>query len=109
AVALYRQCDRPLDLGVSLVRLARALTSLGRFDRPAAALAEALPLLEADPVPRALAFYFAAAGYLKLMKEDAAGALSDYQTVSRLFREARDEVNVAETLTNVADIQWALG
>ena len=109
AVDLYRQCNRPLDLGVSLARLAHALVNLGQFERAAAALAEALPVLERHGLPKPLALYFGAAGYLKLMKGDAAGALSDFERVSGLFREAQDELNVAETLKNVADIKWTLG
>jgi tetratricopeptide (TPR) repeat protein len=109
AVDLYRQCDRALDLGVSLARLAHALVNMGRFERAAAALAEALPLLERHRLPKALALYLGAAGYLKLMTGDTAGALSDFQRVSGLFREAQDELNVAETLKNVADIKWTLG
>jgi predicted ATPase len=109
AVDLYRMCDRPRDLGISLARLAHALVNLGRLGRARTALAEALPLLEADPLPKALGIYSGAAGYLELMRGDPTGALKHFENASAQFREAQDEPNVVETLANLADIQWQLG
>jgi predicted ATPase len=109
AVDLYRRCRRPLDLGISLTRLAHALAGVGRLDHATAALAEAIPLLEADRLPKALAVYSGAAGYLEAMKGDAGGALRHYEKAAALFREAQDEPSAIETLGNLADLQWQLG
>ena len=109
AVALYRMCDRPRDLGISLARLAHALVNLGQLERAATALTEALPLLEIDRLPKALGIYSGATGYLELMRGDATGALRHFEEASARFREAHDEPNVVETLNNLADIQWQLG
>ena len=109
AVDLYRICDRPQDLGISLARVAHALANLGRLERAAAALAEALPLLEIDHLPKALGIYSGACGYLAVMNGNPTGALKHFERASTLFREAQDEPNVVETLINVADIQWQLG
>jgi tetratricopeptide (TPR) repeat protein len=43
------------------------------------------------------------------MMGDAMGALSDYERVSALFREAGDELGVVETISNLAGIRWQLG
>jgi predicted ATPase/DNA-binding winged helix-turn-helix (wHTH) protein len=109
AVALYRKCARPRDLGVSLARLAHALVNLGRLGQAATALAEALPLLEADDNPKALGIFSGAAGYLAFMRGDATDALKHFERASARFREAQDEPNVVETLINIADIRWQLG
>jgi predicted ATPase/DNA-binding winged helix-turn-helix (wHTH) protein len=109
AVGLYRQCARSRELGISLTRLAHALVNLGRLDGATDALAEALPLLQADSTPKALAIYSGAAGYLAYMRGDARDALRHFERASTRFREAQDEPSVVETLVNVADIRWELG
>jgi len=109
AVDLYRMCDRPCDLGISLTRLAHALANLGQFERAATALAEALPLLEIERLPKALGIYSGACGYLRVMSGDPTGALKHFEQASARFRAAQDEPNVVETLINLADIQWQLG
>jgi predicted ATPase/DNA-binding winged helix-turn-helix (wHTH) protein len=109
AVDLYEHCNRPFELGLSNVRLAHVLVSMGRFDDAAAALAKARPLLERHRVPKLLAFHFGAAAYLKLMTSDAAGALSDFERASELFREAGDEFSVLLTVRHIGEIKWTLG
>jgi tetratricopeptide (TPR) repeat protein len=109
AADLYRRSHRPLDIGMSLTRLAHAMGSVGRIESAAAALAKALPLLEADRLPKALAIHAGAAGFLEAMKGDAGRALGHFERASTLFREAQDEPSVVETLGNLADLQWQLG
>src|SRR5207244_2948194 len=96
-------------LALSHERLAHALISGGRFEQAEAALAEALPLLERHGFAKPLGIYFGAAGYLKLMKGDAAAALRDFEKASVLFREAGNEFSFLETIGNIAEIKWALG
>jgi predicted ATPase/DNA-binding winged helix-turn-helix (wHTH) protein len=109
AVELYRRCNDPLELGVSLARLAHVQAQLGQRELAAATLAEARPLLEAGHLPKALAFYCGSAGYLEAMKGDAKSALKHFETASILFRQAHDEPSVNETLSNLADLHWQLG
>jgi tetratricopeptide (TPR) repeat protein len=109
AVDLYRKCDRPQDLGVSLTRLAHALVHMGRLERAASALSEALPLLEADRLPKALGIHSGATGYLEAMRGNASEALKHFERASALFREAHEEPSVIETLNNLAILQWELG
>jgi predicted ATPase/DNA-binding winged helix-turn-helix (wHTH) protein len=109
AAILYRECDQPLELALTNARLAHVLANGGWFERAKAALAEALPALEHQRLPKPLGMYFGAAGFLKVMTGDVAGALRDFETASALFREAGNEFGVVETISNVAQLKWALG
>jgi predicted ATPase/DNA-binding winged helix-turn-helix (wHTH) protein len=109
AVSLFRKLGRPLELGHSSVRLAHLLASAGRFEESAAALAEALPKIEHLGLPKLLAFYFGDSGFLAALRGDPVSARTNYQMALSLFREAGNESSVIESLSNLADISWALG
>ena len=109
AVGLYQKLDRPMELGHSNLRLAHLLATAGRFDESAAALAVALPRIEHLGLPKLLGFYFGNAGFLAALKGDPAAARTYYQQALSLFREAGNESSVVESISNLADISWALG
>lgn len=109
AVELYRQLGDGLGLGLSLSRLARALTHMGKLEEAETALAEALPLLEATGLPMALDFYFYNLAFLKNYAGDHLAARSNYERSLALNRAAGDEFAVLGALGNVANANWALG
>jgi len=109
AVDLYRQLGDRLGLGLSLARLARALTQMGKLDEAETALAEARPLLEATGQPMALDFYFYSLAFLKSHAGDHLAARANYERSLALNRAAGDEFAVLGAMANIANADWALG
>jgi tetratricopeptide (TPR) repeat protein len=109
AIELYLGLGDALGLGYSRVRLGGRLAVMGRFERAARALAEALPVLERAGVPKALASYFREFGFLKMLTGDAGSARTHFERALSLYRSAGAEHFALITLGNLADVSWALG
>jgi len=109
AAELYRRLGDPLGLGLSLARLGRVLTFMGRLEQAEAALSEAQPLLEGTGLPKALVFYFFNLAYLKSQSGDPLAARGYYEQTLALDRAVGDESAVLATLGNLANVTWALG
>ena len=109
AADLYRQLGDGLGLGLSLARLARALTHMGNLNEAEAALAEARLLLEATGMPTALDFYFYSLAFLKSHAGDHLAARTNYERSLALNRAVGDEFAVLGAMANIANADWALG
>lgn len=108
AVALYRQLDDPLGLGLSLMRLGRVLALMGKFEQSEATLTESRPLLEGAG-PKAVNYYHFNSGFLNNVKGDLVSARAHYECALKLAREARDDLGVLSTMGNLANVTWGLG
>jgi tetratricopeptide (TPR) repeat protein len=109
AVDLYRRLGDSAGLGLSLARLARALTHMGKLEEADAALAEARPLLEASGSPAMLDFYFYSLAFLKSHEGDHVAARTNYGRSLVLNRQLGDEFAVLGAMANIANADWALG
>ncbi|HWG34942.1 MAG TPA: tetratricopeptide repeat protein [Gemmatimonadaceae bacterium] len=109
AVELYREIADATGLGFSLVQLAAASVSSGRFERAAQSLAEAWPLLENARLPKPLARYFDTAGFLLRQTGDPVRAREHFERALKLFRNAGAEREALRMLGNLADLTWSLG
>ncbi len=109
AIERYRALGDASGLGFSLVQLALMLGITDRADEAAAALAEALPLLENAGTPRALARGYEITGFLKMRSGDPAGARVHYERALFLYRRIDVRREVVRMLGNLADLTWALG
>ena len=109
AVDLYRRLGDSPGLGLSLARLARALTHMGRLGEAEAALAEAWPLLEASGSPAILDFYFYSLAFLKSHEGDHVAARTNYARSLVLNRQLGDEFAVLGAMANIANADWAVG
>jgi predicted ATPase/DNA-binding winged helix-turn-helix (wHTH) protein len=109
AAALYRRTGDAPGLAEAMVRRARVLTMLGRYDEATALLAEALPAIRSASLPKALGFYYSNSGLLKVQTGDFAGARSDYNEALSLYRKVGAEVASLVTIGALADMTWALG
>jgi predicted ATPase/DNA-binding winged helix-turn-helix (wHTH) protein len=106
---LYRQLGDRLGLGLSLARLARALTYMGKFKEAEAALAEARPHLEASGLPMVLDFYFYSLAFLKSHAGEYRAARDNYERSLAINRTLGDEFAVLGAMANIANTDWALG
>jgi tetratricopeptide (TPR) repeat protein len=93
----------------TLVRLARVLAQMGRFDESASALTEAFPVIEHAGLPKILGFYFTNLGFLKMLKGDPAGARVQYEKALSLYRDGGVEFAMLGSLVNLAGMSWQLG
>ena len=109
AVALHRRAGDAFGLGYSLMRLASALAKTGRLDLAQRALDRARPLLAHSHVRAAMAPYFQAAGFVRKLSGDLAGAREDHEKSLSLYRSAGAERNAAQICGSLADTNWALG
>ncbi len=109
AIALYQRTGDVQGLGEAMVRRARALTILGRYEDATAALAEAFPVIRDTALPKALGFYFSGVGVLKVQTGDLAGARGAYDEALSLYQQAGAEFAALITLGNLADLTWTLG
>ncbi len=109
AIGLYRRLGDALGLSHSLIRLARVLAMMGRFNQSARLLTEAYPLMEGVGLKKLLGSYFHQDGFLKLMTGDLAGARMDYEKALSLYRHTGAELDAFGMLVNFADVTWALG
>jgi predicted ATPase/DNA-binding winged helix-turn-helix (wHTH) protein len=109
AIELYRVVGDTLGVAHALVDVSRELTIHGRYEDAAAALAGALPTLEAAGVPKLLAYYHSNLGLLELKKGDAASARTHYERAASIHRALGAERAALRALSTVADATWALG
>jgi tetratricopeptide (TPR) repeat protein len=91
------------------MRLANVLARTGKLDRAQQALDAARPLLSRTPMPGVMAPYFNAAGFVRKLAGDLAGAREHYEKSLSLFRSAGLERLAVEILGSLADTNWALG
>lgn len=109
AADLYRQLGDSANRGISLTRMARALTYMGKLEEAKSALVEARPLLEATASPGALDYYFYSLAFLNSHEGDHLAARTNYARSLALNRELGDEFAVLGAMANIANADWALG
>jgi predicted ATPase/DNA-binding winged helix-turn-helix (wHTH) protein len=109
AVALHRRAGDGFGTGYSLMRLANVLARTGRLNLAQQALDSARPLLERTSVPAVMAPYFHAAGFVRKVAGDLAGARTDYEKSIALLRSGGSERSAVEHCGSLADTNWALG
>ena len=109
AVVLHRRGGDAFGTGYSLMRLGGALARTGRLDLAQRALDAARPLLAHGPVPAAMAPYFHAAGFVRKLAGDLAGAREHYEKGLLIYRSARLEADATQLCGALADTNWALG
>jgi tetratricopeptide (TPR) repeat protein len=109
AVALHRRGGDAFGTGYSLMRLGGALARTGRLDLAHRALDAARPLLAHGPVPAAMAPYFHAAGFVRKLAGDLAGAREHYEKGLSIYRSAGLEGDATQLCGGLADTNWALG
>lgn len=109
AIALYGKLGDELGHSDALRRRARTLALMGRIDEGAALLDRIFPIVSKLGIPKAMAFYHADAGFLRMQAGDALGARRHYETALRLFREVGAEYSAFATLAALPDVTWALG
>ena len=105
----YHSRDDAFGRAHTLVRLARVLAQMGRFDESASALKEAFPVIERAGLPKILGVYFTNSAFLKMLKGDARGARAQYEKALSLFRDAGVEFAMLASLANLAGVNWQLG
>jgi tetratricopeptide (TPR) repeat protein len=91
------------------MRLGSALARTGRLDLAQRALDAARPLLAHGPVPAAMAPYFHAAGFVRKLAGDLAGAREHYEKGLSIYRSAGLEGDATQLCGGLADTNWALG
>jgi predicted ATPase/DNA-binding winged helix-turn-helix (wHTH) protein len=109
AVVLHRRAGDTFGTGYSLMRLANVSARTGRLDLAQQALDRARPLLARTPMPGVMAPYFNAAGFVRKLAGDLAGARTHYEKSLSLFRSAGAERLAVEICGSLADTNWALG
>ena len=109
ALVMFRRLGDAPMIGGTLVEKARIQIYMGRFPQAAAALDEALPLLDGKSSPAALAFYFENAAFLRVLTGDFPGAREFFSKALVLYGDIGYDANVLAMLLNLADMKWALG
>jgi predicted ATPase/DNA-binding winged helix-turn-helix (wHTH) protein len=109
AVALHRRGGDAFGTGYSLMRLGSALARTGRLDLAQRALDAARPLLAQGAVPAAMAPYFHAAGFVRKLSGDLAGAREHYEKGLSIYRSAGLQGDATQLCGALADTNWALG
>jgi predicted ATPase/DNA-binding winged helix-turn-helix (wHTH) protein len=109
AVALHHRAGDALGMGYSLMRLGSGLSRTGKLDLAQRALDRAQPLLAQSHVPGVMAPYFHAAGFVRKLAGDLAGARKHYEKGLSLYRSAGLERDAAQLCGTLADTNWALG
>lgn len=109
ALALPREQIDMVTLASLLRTYAGALEITGRANEASAALAEALPLAERSGLARLMSEVIATRASVRLPAGDARGARSDQEAALALCRSVGAERNTLNTLSNLADADWALG
>ena len=105
----YRRAGDALGCGLALMERAVALAFMGRFDQAASALADARPLLEGSELPKVVAMYHSASGFVATLKGQPDTARTHYQQALALYRRAKADSQALRTLINLAHVTWALG
>jgi predicted ATPase/DNA-binding winged helix-turn-helix (wHTH) protein len=108
AIDLYRSLGNVAGLGHSLVWLGRMFVLMGRFEQAAAVLAEAFPVVERSGLRRAIGFYHAQSGFLKMVTGDPL-ARTHLEKAFTLFRDTGAEDGSFAMLAVLADLSWTLG
>jgi predicted ATPase/DNA-binding winged helix-turn-helix (wHTH) protein len=109
AVALHRRAGDAFGTGYSLLRLGSGLARTGKLDLAQQTLDRARPLLARSSVPAVMAPYFHAAGFVRKVAGDLAGARTHYEKALSLYRSAGLERDAAQICGTLADTTWALG
>jgi len=109
AVDLHGRAGDTFGTGYSLMRLGGAYARTGRLDLAQQALDAARPLLARAAVPAAMATYFHAAGFVRKLAGDLAGARRSYEQSLALYRSAGSERDAVQICGNLADTNWGLG
>jgi len=109
AAALHRRAGDAFGTGYSLMRLGSGLARTGRLDLAQQALDRARPLLARSSVPAVMAPFFHAAGFVRKVAGDLAGARTHYEKGLSLYRSVGLERDAAQLCGTLADTNWALG
>lgn len=109
AADLYQRLGDSANRAISLTRMARAFTYMGKLEEAKSALAEARPLLEATASPAMLDYYFYSLAFLNSHEGDHLAARTNYARSLALNRELGDEFSVLGAMANIANADWALG
>ena len=109
AHTFYRSLDDAFGRAHTLVRLARVLTQMGRFDESASALTDAFRVIERAKLPKILGVYFTNSGFYKMLTGDPSGARVQYEKALALFRDSGVEFATLSSLANLAGVNWHLG
>jgi predicted ATPase/class 3 adenylate cyclase len=113
--AFERALDLPRDEVDTVTRAslyrsyAIALVLTGNTDEASAALAEAVTLAEDSGLPRLISEIITTRASIRLPAGDLQGARTDQQTALALFRGAGADRAALNTLSNLADADWAIG
>jgi len=86
-----------------------ALVLTGKTDAASAALEEAVALAAQSGMPRLISEIITTRASIRLPAGDMAGARSDQETALALFRSAGADRSALNTLSNLADADWAMG
>jgi predicted ATPase/DNA-binding winged helix-turn-helix (wHTH) protein len=109
AIDEYRSLGDVAGLGYSLVRLGRMFVLMGRFEQAAAAFAQAFPLVERSGLRRAIGFYHAQSGFLKMVVGDSFAARTHLEKAFTLYRDTGAEDSSFSMLGTLGDLSWTLG
>ncbi|TMH17906.1 MAG: tetratricopeptide repeat protein [Betaproteobacteria bacterium] len=109
AIALYRTHGDATALGGALARLGGHLARAGRTEAAEAALLEARPLLDRTPISMLLGIWSENFGFLQAIKGRPADARPHYEAALTFYRSAGADRKVLFMLSNIADMNWALG
>jgi predicted ATPase/class 3 adenylate cyclase len=109
AIALYRAHGDATALGGALARLGGSLARSGRAEVAKAALLEARPLLDRTPNSLLLGIWSENFGFLQAISGRPADARPYYEAALTFYRSAGANRKVLFMLSNIADMNWALG
>src|SRR5207244_12059951 len=74
-----------------------------------AARAEASPRVENCGIPKVLGLYYNNAAFLEMHSGDPANARTHFERALSLYRDAGSDNNALATMSNLANVSWALG
>ena len=109
ALAFPRDTVDPVTRASLYRSYAIALVLTGKTDEASAALAEAVTLAEHSGMPRLISEIITTRASIRLPAGDMPGARSDQETALALFRSAGADRSALNTLSNLADADWAMG
>jgi predicted ATPase/class 3 adenylate cyclase len=109
AIALYRTHGDATALGGALARLGGHLARAGRTEAAEGALLEARPLLDRTPNSMLQGIWSENFGFLQAINGRPADARPHYEAALMFYRSAGADRKVLFMLSNIADMNWALG
>lgn len=109
AIALYRTHGDATALGGALARLGGHLARAGRTEAAEAALLEARPLLDRTSNSMLLGIWSENFGFFQAINGRPADARPHYEAALMFYRSAGADRKVLFMLSNIADMNWALG